>query len=657
MRLKLKSYNESAYKKVMSAFEKYRMACVCHPTGTGKSYIIATVAEHFNKILILAPNLFVLRQQAKLLKWHQCVTYQNFQYLHLHPEIANEWYDLIVIDEFHRAGAPEWSKDVKKLIESLPEAKVLGTSATPIRYMDNERNMADEIFDGHVASAISITEAWTIYSALPIPKYVSGLFRWDKVADDTERKIQNSSRLSKDEKRQRIFRLNNLRIEWELSYGMPSILRKHLDKDARRIIIFCAHIEALEQMRSEVCRWFHDAGFIIASSYTLHSRMSDREQLEQMQSFESNEGNGLKLMFSVNILNEGIHVPNVSAVVMLRTTSSRIIYMQQMGRCLTSANTEKPLVLDMVDNITTTTAIKEIVDEFEFLENALAEKEEREPRPFEVIDYTLGIKTLIDKLTEDIAITVQERLHIILDFVKTHDRLPTHKEPEYKHWKNLRQRHADMPEVQELSKKYRTRRTDVEERLEICESFFDKYHRPPSQYKDDEKHIANLFASLKRYHSDNPRVKRMIEIENDYKANKLNRKIEKALKLVTYHCENFGRPKYSQKDEYSRAWNFLVRFAIDNPDFIALQKKYNNHYHTIDDAFDMIIDVCEKTGEQPRRLLNQREYHMWWHLQKTQPDHPKVKYIQETYPKSKIQNQYGIRRTDYQGAAETKRHK
>ena len=119
MRLKLKSYNESAYKKVMSAFENYRMTCVCHPTGTGKSYIIATVAEHFNKILILAPNSFVLRQQAKLLKWHQGVTYQNFQYLHLHPEIANEGYDLIVIDEFHRAGAPEWSKDKKKVLNAL----------------------------------------------------------------------------------------------------------------------------------------------------------------------------------------------------------------------------------------------------------------------------------------------------------------------------------------------------------------------------------------------------------------------------------------------------------------------------------------------------------------------------------------------------------
>lgn len=641
MRLKLKNYNESAYKKVMAAFERYRMTCVCHPTGTGKSYIIATVAEHFQKILVLAPNSFVLRQQAKLLKWHQGVTYQNFQYLHLHPEIANEGYDLIVIDEFHRAGAPEWMEDVKSLIESLPEAKVLGTSATPIRYLDKERNMADEMFDGHVASAISITEAWTIYSALPIPRYVSGLFRWDKTTEDIERKIKNSSRLSPEEKRQRIFRLNNLRIEWELSYGMPSIIRKHLDKDARRIIIFCAHIEALEQMRSEVCRWFRDAGFSNIDSYTLHCRMSDKEQLEQMQGFESNDGNGLKLMFSVNILNEGIHVPNVSAVMMLRTTSSRIIYMQQMGRCLTAANTEKPLVLDMVDNITTTTAIKKIVDEFVFLENNIAEKEDREPRPFEVIDYTLGVKTLIDKLTEDITITVQERLQIVLDFVKANDRLPSYKETEiYRHWKVLRQRHYDLPEVQELFNKYRTRRTDVEERYEICLNFFDEHHRPPSRHYKNECHMVNLWLSLKKYHSDDPRVKRLIEIENEYKANKLNRKIEKALKLVTYHCENFGRPKGSQKDEYSKAWNFLVRFALDNPEFITLQKKYNNHYHTTEESFDIIIAECEKTGYQPTRSTNKRVYCMWWHLKKTKPDHPKVKYIQETYPKLNIKNQW-----------------
>ena len=658
MRLKLKSYNESAYKKVMAAFETNRMTCICHPTGTGKSYIIASVAEYFEKILILAPNSFVLRQQETLLRWHPNVTYYNYQFLHYNPDIANEKFDLIVLDEFHRAGAPEWQSDVKALIESQPSAKILGTSATPIRYLDKERNMAHELFDGHIASHMTIGEAWTIYNALPIPRYVCGLFRWDKTFDDVTHKIQNSNRLNSDEKRERIFRLTNTRIEWEKSYGMPSILRRHLDKDSKRVIVFCAYIETLEQMKSEVCGWFRDAGFKLAGSYTLHSNLTDKQQIEQMQGFESNEGEGVKLMFTVNILNEGIHVPNVNAVLMLRTTSSRIIYMQQMGRCLTAANTEKPLVLDMVDNITTTTSIKYFVDEYDFLEKELAYKECREPRKFEVTDYTLGVKKLIEKLTEDITITVQERLQIVLDFVKTNDRLPSYKETEmYRHWKVLRQRHYDLPEVQELLNKYRIRRTSVEERVEICQTFFDEHHRPPSRRYQNESHTVNLWLSLKKYHSDDPRVKRLIEIEKKYNANKLNRKIEKALKLVTYHCENFGRPKGSQRDEYSKAWNFLVRFAPDNPEFVVLQKKYNNHYHTTDEAFDMVIAVCEKTGEQPRRLLNKREYYMWLHLQNKYPNHSRVKFIKETYPKSKIQNQYGIRRTDYQGAAETKRHK
>ncbi|MEI3148229.1 MAG: DEAD/DEAH box helicase family protein [Merdibacter sp.] len=54
--------------------------------------------------------------------------------------------DLIILDEFHRAGAAEWSKGVNRLIELYPEAMLLGLSATHIRYLDNQRDMADELF-------------------------------------------------------------------------------------------------------------------------------------------------------------------------------------------------------------------------------------------------------------------------------------------------------------------------------------------------------------------------------------------------------------------------------------------------------------------------------------------------------------------------------
>lgn len=465
MRTQLYSHNKTAYQKVIKAFEASDRTCVVHPTGTGKSYLIAAVSESYKKVLILGPNVFVLDQVHDVLKWRKRgVEYMTYQTLNL-TENPHTDYDLICLDEFHRAGAPEWGAAVDRLLELNKQAKVLGTTATHIRYLDNERNMADELFHGNIASHITIAEAWN-QSILPIPRYVSGLFRWDKTSSEAEERILRSRSLSEEEKRKRIFRLNNARMHWELSYGMPAILKKHLDKDAHRVIIFCAHIEALEQMRQEVVGWFREAGFTIASTCIMHSDLPDREQREQMRQFESDKEDGVKLMFSVNMLNEGVHVPNVNAVLMLRTTSSRIIYMQQMGRCLTAANAEKPVVLDMVDNITTTTAIKDIADEFYLLEKENAEFEKREPRRFEVMDYTLGVRELIGKLVDD-TYTVEERLQIINAFVDEHDRLPKASEPEYKHWGFLIKYLRDDPRVQALMKlsPYFITADDVKQRI------------------------------------------------------------------------------------------------------------------------------------------------------------------------------------------------
>ena len=453
MRTILYNHNKTAYQKVMKAFETSDRTCVVHPTGTGKSYLIAAVSESFKRVLILGPNIFVLDQVHDVLKWRKRgVEYMPYQKLNL-TENPHTDYDLICLDEFHRTGAPEWGAAVERLLELNTAAKVFGTTATHIRYLDNERNMADELFHGNIASYITIAEAWN-QNILPIPRYVSGLFRWDKTSSETEKRILRSRSLSEVEKRKRIFRLSNAKLRWELSYGMPAILKKHLDKDARRVIIFCAHIEALEQMHQEVLGWFREAGFTVASSCIMHSKLTDRDQREQMDRFEDDtDGKGVKLMFSVDMLNEGIHVPNVNAVLMLRTTSSRIIYMQQMGRCLTAANTQKPLVLDMVDNITTTTAIKGLLEEFDAIEIPQAEREGREPRKFEVKDYTLGVRDLIEKLVQD-TYALEERLQIVNDFVDQHGRLPKASEPEYKHWAFLIKYARNHPQVQALMKRF-----------------------------------------------------------------------------------------------------------------------------------------------------------------------------------------------------------
>lgn len=432
MRQRLYPHNQIAYEKVMKAFETSNRTCICHPTGTGKSYIVAAVCQHFNKILVIAPNIFVLNQQEKVLKDRSDISYTTYAWLLNNYSSINNQYDLIVLDEFHRAGAEEWGTAVNLLLESQPQAKVLGTSATPIRYLDDNKDMSDELFDGNVASTLTIAEAWH-QRILPIPTYVTGFFSFDNIVNDAIDKINANTQINEEVKEDRLYKLNNLKLDWEESSGMVNILQKHLGKNAHRIVVFCAHIDQLQKMQTLAKKWFKESGFKISGTYTIHSNQSDNEQIKQMRRFSSGNYKGIKLLFVVNILNEGVHIPDVDAVLMLRTTSSKIIYLQQFGRCLTAANSDKPLVLDMVDNITTT-SIEPIVDELKRLEGerkgySSSEDSEYEPVEFEIFDYTLNLRQIVEKLTYQY-LTLDERIERMTEFCKTHGRAPSKIYPE-----------------------------------------------------------------------------------------------------------------------------------------------------------------------------------------------------------------------------------
>ena len=568
----------------MRSLETADRACVVHPTGTGKSYLIAAVSESFKKVLILGPNTFVLDQVHDVLRWRKRgVEYMTYQTLML-TENPHTDYDLVCLDEFHRVGAQEWGTAVCRLLEANKQAKILGTTATPIRYLDNERNMAEELFGGNVASEITIAEAWN-RNILPIPRYVSGLFRWDKTIGEAEGRINRSRSLSKEEKRQRIFRLTNAHLHWELSYGMPAILRKHLDRDARRVIVFCGNIESLQQMHQEVIGWFREAGFIIAGSCTMHSGLSDREQREQMRQFESNKDEGVRLMFSVNMLNEGIHVPNVNAVLMLRTTSSRIIYLQQMGRCLTAANTEKPLVLDMVDNITTTTAIKELQDEFNALEIPQTEREGREPHRFEVQDYTLGVRELIGKLVQD-TYTLGERLKTVKAFADQHDRLPQASEKDdYRHWAFLVKHHRDHPEVQALMQRF-LRYLSLDDIKQHIRAFAAENDRWPMRYSKQaskqERFLSRYFNNHQDQLLQDDDFRRLYEYYRD--KDKLT--FDKQYPVVIGYCQRYDRlPTLPVKKELresvtdeerqaANSWQWLRGKFPDDARVKAISREY-----------------------------------------------------------------------------------
>ncbi|MCD8020818.1 MAG: hypothetical protein LUF92_14945 [Clostridiales bacterium] len=84
----------------------------------------------------------------------------------------------IILDEFHCCGAEMWGQGVQALLRAYPKAPVLGLSATNIRYLDNQRDMAKELFDGNIASEITLGEA-VVRGILNPPRYVLSIFKYE----------------------------------------------------------------------------------------------------------------------------------------------------------------------------------------------------------------------------------------------------------------------------------------------------------------------------------------------------------------------------------------------------------------------------------------------------------------------------------------------
>ena len=617
MRTQLLSHNKVAYQKVVKALETADRTCVVHPTGTGKSYLIAAVSESYKHVLILGPNTFVLDQVHSVLAWRDrkkdagTVEYMTYTLL-LYTESPKSDYDLICLDEFHRAGAPEWGDAVDRLLELNPQAKVLGTTATPIRFLDDNRDMADELFEGNIASYMTLKDAWDM-NILATPRFVTGLFEFDRVTADMEERIRKSRRIDDKEKKRRLTRVNNLRLDWERSQGMPQIIRKHIDEGAKRIIVFCGNVEHLKTMEQTVREWFRRAGRKVAEVYNVHAYMPDKDLKAAMDGFEDDDfgEGGVKLMLSVNLLNEGVHIPRVNAVILLRTTSSKIIYLQQIGRCLTAANTDKPVILDMVDNITTTNLVHDIREGFDWYEHQQLKDEEEprehEPKDFVVYDYTLGIRQAIEKLVPGgyIFVPFEERLARATAFCEKFGHVPGKRDDieEKRNWCVLRDRYSHQQEVKDLIAKYHTEMTR-EEKIEWLQKYVKENGCLPSRTKnsdDQERRDYRTYAGLRDERPCDPRVQELVNRYSIVKSD--DRLLQDYLDFVE---QNDRLPEHifrkTPTEEFNLADNVNRRLR-NHPQVIALWEKYNKKrrepYKTIEERMADLVAFTERENRMP----------------------------------------------------------
>ena len=231
MSIHLFKHNQEAYNSVTAMLEREKMAAVIHPTGTGKSLIAFKLAEEHpsEKFLWLSPSEYIYQTQLENLG----MEFDNIQFMSYSRLMKNEdsietlHPDYIILDEFHRCGAAEWGKSVRKLLTACPDAKRLGLSATNIRYLDNQRNMAEEIFDGKIASEMTLGEA-IVRGILPEPKYVIAMYSYKKELDQLKKRVQALSNQGLITENQKL--LEQLRRALEQAEGLDIVFEKHMEK-------------------------------------------------------------------------------------------------------------------------------------------------------------------------------------------------------------------------------------------------------------------------------------------------------------------------------------------------------------------------------------------------------------------------------------------
>ena len=359
----LYDHNADSYRKVKAAFDSgEKVVGIVHATGTGKSfnalqlaydnkdkkilYVVPSngIIEHIKEIIESNPNLDLERDFPNL----EFITYQGITVMK-DEEIKDLDSDILVLDEFHHIGAPVWGKKTDYLIKTHPNMNVFGMTAYTVRDRGTayERDMinpdGDELFSNKVVSTYDLCDAM-LDGVLPKPNYVTCYTHLSETAEELERRVNKLSKNSKDyEECSRI--LGDIKKQIHEAKGIADIMKEKI-KPSGKYVYFCPPgavkgVNDIETIKKEALEWFKQIApeeDIVFYTTTSDMGVEGKKNMDAFYNDKNLEGEKvdgkLRVMFAINQYNEGIHAPNLDGVIMGRSTSSDIIFYEQLGRAL-----------------------------------------------------------------------------------------------------------------------------------------------------------------------------------------------------------------------------------------------------------------------------------------------------------------------------------
>jgi superfamily II DNA or RNA helicase/HKD family nuclease len=236
-------------------------------------------------------------------------------------EFSRDQFEFVIVDEFHHAEAPSY----KRLLGALKPKELLGLTATPERGDDKS---VQDLFGGRIASELRLWDA--------LDQELLAPFHYFGIHEDTDYSHLDWSNGSYD--RTQLSQLvtgNTVRDKLVLD----QINRMVLNPKTMKCLVYCVS----EQHSEYIAGLFSKHG-IETVSVTQSTKPEVRADAVR------NLSNGrIQAISSVNVFNEGLDIPSVDTIVMLRPTESPVVFIQQLGRGLRkSPGKEEVLVLDFV---------------------------------------------------------------------------------------------------------------------------------------------------------------------------------------------------------------------------------------------------------------------------------------------------------------------
>ena len=335
---------EALYSLEKSREEGFDKGLVVAATGIGKTYLSAFDSAKYNKILFVAHREEIIKQAAQSFKnvrnsddivffySNQKDTKNSFifalvqtlgkeQYLN-EEYFSKDYFDYIIVDEFHH----EVSSNYKKIIDYFTPKFLLGLTATPER-LDSKDVFA--LCDYNMVYEVRLKDA--INKGWLVP------FRYYGIYDETVNYEHIDYKNGKYDDKQ-------LEEALMLNKRGEVILNHYLKYNSKRAIGFCASRHHAEYM----AKIFNENNIPSAAVYSGEKGEYSEERNIALSKLTSGE---LKVIFSVDMFNEGLDVPAIDMVMFLRPTQSPTIFLQQLGRGLRKFKDKKYLnVLDFIGN-------------------------------------------------------------------------------------------------------------------------------------------------------------------------------------------------------------------------------------------------------------------------------------------------------------------